>query len=131
MRLCQKYQVHFISDAPKDMNQTRVDNSSQIDRECRFELDRWWMFANGIVKALMLAHPHNPLGRCYSREVLVKLMRLCQKYQVDNSSQIDRECRFELDRWWMFVNGILKDRKRIDFDWNYRPAFGSCPLGYE
>ncbi|CAG8001650.1 unnamed protein product [Penicillium nalgiovense] len=34
------------------------------------------------VKALMLAHPHNPLGRCYSREVLVKLMRLCQKYQV-------------------------------------------------
>ncbi|KAJ5210753.1 Pyridoxal phosphate-dependent transferase major region subdomain 2 [Penicillium cf. griseofulvum] len=34
------------------------------------------------VKALMLAHPHNPLGRCYSREVLIKLMRLCQKYQV-------------------------------------------------
>ncbi|KAJ5857155.1 hypothetical protein N7455_008049 [Penicillium solitum] len=34
------------------------------------------------VKALMLAHPHNPLGRCYSREVLIKLMRLCQKYQI-------------------------------------------------
>ncbi|CAG7918391.1 unnamed protein product [Penicillium olsonii] len=34
------------------------------------------------VKALMLCHPHNPLGRCYSREVLIKIMRLCQKYQV-------------------------------------------------
>lgn len=34
------------------------------------------------VKALMLCHPHNPLGRCYSRETLVKLMRLCQKYQI-------------------------------------------------
>ncbi|KAI9373634.1 pyridoxal phosphate-dependent transferase [Aspergillus egyptiacus] len=34
------------------------------------------------VKALMLCHPHNPLGRCYSREVLVELMRLCQKYRI-------------------------------------------------
>ncbi|KAJ5780498.1 hypothetical protein N7457_005658 [Penicillium paradoxum] len=34
------------------------------------------------VKALMLAHPHNPLGRCYPREVLIKLMKFCQKYQV-------------------------------------------------
>ncbi|KAJ5124227.1 uncharacterized protein N7515_008052 [Penicillium bovifimosum] len=34
------------------------------------------------VRALMLAHPHNPLGRCYPREVLIKLMEFCQKYQV-------------------------------------------------
>ncbi|CAG8400175.1 unnamed protein product [Penicillium salamii] len=34
------------------------------------------------VKALMLCHPHNPLGRCYPREVLIDIMRLCQKYQV-------------------------------------------------
>ncbi|KAJ5797656.1 uncharacterized protein N7503_006952 [Penicillium pulvis] len=34
------------------------------------------------VKGLMLCHPHNPLGRCYSRPVLIELMRLCQKYQV-------------------------------------------------
>ena len=34
------------------------------------------------VRALMLCHPHNPLGRCYPCETLVKLMRLCQKYQV-------------------------------------------------
>ncbi|KAF7591100.1 hypothetical protein BBP40_001999 [Aspergillus hancockii] len=34
------------------------------------------------VKALVLCHPHNPLGRCYPRHVIVKLMDLCQKYQV-------------------------------------------------
>lgn len=33
-------------------------------------------------RALMLCHPHNPLGRCYPHETLVKLMRLCQKYQM-------------------------------------------------
>ncbi|OAP57155.1 hypothetical protein AYL99_07893 [Fonsecaea erecta] len=33
-------------------------------------------------KALMLCSPHNPLGRCYSREVLIAYMRLCQKYQI-------------------------------------------------
>lgn len=34
------------------------------------------------VKALMLCHPHNPLGRCYPREVLIKLMQFCQKHRV-------------------------------------------------
>lgn len=34
------------------------------------------------VKALMLCHPHNPLGRCYSHETLIQLMRFCQKYRI-------------------------------------------------
>ncbi|GES64655.1 ACC synthase [Aspergillus terreus] len=34
------------------------------------------------VKAVMLCHPHNPLGRCYPRDVLIKLMRFCQKYRI-------------------------------------------------
>jgi aspartate/methionine/tyrosine aminotransferase len=34
------------------------------------------------VKALMLCHPHNPLGRCYPREVIIQLMQLCQRYQI-------------------------------------------------
>ncbi|KAF3483000.1 ACC synthase [Arthroderma uncinatum] len=34
------------------------------------------------VRALMLCHPHNPLGRCYPRETIIELMRLCQKYQI-------------------------------------------------
>ena len=34
------------------------------------------------ISGLMLCHPHNPLGRCYSRNVLIGLMRLCEKYQI-------------------------------------------------
>ncbi|KAJ5555114.1 hypothetical protein N7535_007558 [Penicillium sp. DV-2018c] len=34
------------------------------------------------VRVLMLSHPHNPLGRCYPRETLIKLMQFCQKYQI-------------------------------------------------
>ncbi|KAJ5369665.1 hypothetical protein N7509_014277 [Penicillium cosmopolitanum] len=31
------------------------------------------------VKALFICNPHNPLGRCYSRETLTGLLRLCAK----------------------------------------------------
>lgn len=34
------------------------------------------------IRALMLCHPHNPLGRCYSRPTMIALMKLCQKYGV-------------------------------------------------
>lgn len=36
----------------------------------------------GRVGALILCHPHNPLGRCYPRSVLVDFMKLCQKYCI-------------------------------------------------
>ncbi|KAI5461605.1 pyridoxal phosphate-dependent transferase [Mariannaea sp. PMI_226] len=34
------------------------------------------------VAGLILCHPHNPLGRCYPRSVLIRLMELCEKYKV-------------------------------------------------
>lgn len=34
------------------------------------------------VRAIVLCHPHNPLGRCYSRDFLIEMMRLCQEYRV-------------------------------------------------
>lgn len=34
------------------------------------------------IKGLLLCHPHNPLGRCYPREALTGLMRLCQQYEI-------------------------------------------------
>ena len=34
------------------------------------------------VRGLALCHPHNPLGRCYPRHVLVQYMRLCEKYDM-------------------------------------------------
>ncbi|KAH7152015.1 pyridoxal phosphate-dependent transferase [Dactylonectria estremocensis] len=34
------------------------------------------------VAGLIISHPHNPLGRCYSRSIIIRLMELCQKYQI-------------------------------------------------
>ncbi|CAD6593006.1 MAG: hypothetical protein ASARMPREDX12_006652 [Alectoria sarmentosa] len=34
------------------------------------------------IKALFLCSPHNPLGRCYPREVLLGLMKFCQKHMI-------------------------------------------------
>ena len=34
------------------------------------------------VKALLLCNPHNPLGRCYSKEVLEAYLKLCRKYGI-------------------------------------------------
>ena len=33
-------------------------------------------------RAVMLCHPHNPLGRCYPRSVIVDLMKFCQERQM-------------------------------------------------
>jgi 1-aminocyclopropane-1-carboxylate synthase len=34
------------------------------------------------IRALMLANPHNPLGRCYTREALEAYLKLCAKYNI-------------------------------------------------
>lgn len=34
------------------------------------------------IRALLLCNPHNPLGRCHSRQTLVALLKLCQKYKI-------------------------------------------------
>lgn len=34
------------------------------------------------IRALLICNPHNPLGRCYSRETLVALLQFCHKYQI-------------------------------------------------
>ncbi|EXK24703.1 hypothetical protein FOMG_18582 [Fusarium oxysporum f. sp. melonis 26406] len=39
--------------------------------------------AQGIrVRAFLLCNPHNPLGRCYTREALEAYMRFCQKHNL-------------------------------------------------
>lgn len=38
---------------------------------------------NGIrIRAILLCHPHNPLGQCYPPETLMKFMQLCSKYEI-------------------------------------------------
>lgn len=34
------------------------------------------------IRALILCTPNNPLGRCYSRDVIIALMKLCQKHRI-------------------------------------------------
>ena len=34
------------------------------------------------IRGLLLCSPHNPLGECYSREVLEAYLRLCNRYQI-------------------------------------------------
>ncbi|KAH7187225.1 pyridoxal phosphate-dependent transferase [Fusarium oxysporum] len=34
------------------------------------------------IAGIILCNPHNPLGRCYSRDALIGLMQFCQKHQI-------------------------------------------------
>ncbi|KAK6591769.1 hypothetical protein H4I96_12202 [Botrytis cinerea] len=34
------------------------------------------------VKAMVLTNPHNPLGRCYSKQNLIDLMKFCQRHDL-------------------------------------------------
>ncbi len=34
------------------------------------------------IRALVICHPHNPLGRCYTTETLIALIQLCNKYKI-------------------------------------------------
>lgn len=34
------------------------------------------------IAALMLCNPHNPTGRCYTREGLIGIMKFCEKYKI-------------------------------------------------
>lgn len=34
------------------------------------------------VRAIVLCHPHNPLGRCYPRDFLTEMMKLCQEHRI-------------------------------------------------
>ncbi|KAF2724791.1 PLP-dependent transferase [Polychaeton citri CBS 116435] len=39
--------------------------------------------ANGTkIRALMLCNPHNPLGKCYTKEAIIELMKFCSKHKL-------------------------------------------------
>lgn len=60
-------------------------------------------------KGLMLCHPHNPLGRCYPREVIIQLMQLCQKYGLHFISD-------EIYALSVWENTIDHDPPTVDFE---------------
>jgi aspartate/methionine/tyrosine aminotransferase len=61
------------------------------------------------VAGLMLCHPHNPLGRCYPRQVLIGLMQLCQKYDVHLVSD-------EIYALSVFQNAVDSEPSRVPFE---------------
>lgn len=34
------------------------------------------------IRGLLLCNPHNPLGRCYTSDVVEAYLALCQKYKI-------------------------------------------------
>ncbi len=34
------------------------------------------------IRALMLCNPHNPLGQCYPEEMIIALMKFCDKHKI-------------------------------------------------
>ncbi|KAI2464340.1 putative aminotransferase GliI-like protein [Annulohypoxylon bovei var. microspora] len=45
-------------------------------------LERGLRDATIPIKAVVVTNPHNPLGRCYSKEILIELMRFCQRHNL-------------------------------------------------
>lgn len=38
--------------------------------------------AGTTIRALLICHPHNPLGQCYPREALIAIMKFCEKHAI-------------------------------------------------
>ncbi|KAL8673111.1 MAG: hypothetical protein Q9168_002466 [Polycauliona sp. 1 TL-2023] len=57
-----------------------VGDTEQFSPACAEAYERGFEAAKASgrdIKALVICNPHNPLGRCYPRETLVALLRLC------------------------------------------------------
>lgn len=57
-----------------------VGDTDQFSPDCIAALDAGFEAAKSrgrSIKALVICNPHNPLGRCYPRETLIMLLRLC------------------------------------------------------
>ena len=92
------------------------------------------------IAGIVLCNPHNPLGRCYSPDVLLRLMHLCQKYDCHLiSDEI-----YALSVWENTVdkrpaavpfqsclaldtNGVI-DRSRVHVVWGMSKDFGANGL---
>ncbi|KAJ4250463.1 hypothetical protein NW757_007294 [Fusarium falciforme] len=62
---------------------TEAENSFQDDVVEKFEEALIRSRKAGInVKMLLIVNPHNPLGRCYPRSTLIKIMQFCQKHRL-------------------------------------------------
>ncbi|KAF4471786.1 1-aminocyclopropane-1-carboxylate synthase [Fusarium albosuccineum] len=62
---------------------TNAESSFQDDVIERFEEALIQSKKAGVnVRMLLIVNPHNPLGRCYPRSTLIKIMQFCQKHRL-------------------------------------------------
>ena len=67
-------------------NDREIVENPLIFKNGRYEIDFEDLeqkLANPSNKLLLLCSPHNPVGRVWSREELIKIYELCQKYEID------------------------------------------------
>jgi aspartate/methionine/tyrosine aminotransferase len=64
--------VDFHEDDPLGVNCVKRYEDRLLEARARGEK----------VTGLLLCHPHNPLGRCYSRNVLIDILKFCSKYNL-------------------------------------------------
>jgi len=82
-----------------------------------------------VVRGLLLCSPHNPLGRCYSREVLCALAALCAKHGLHLVSDevyalsVWREPRFT-SVLSLPLHGVI-DAARVHVVWGISKDFGA------
>ncbi|KAH7159484.1 pyridoxal phosphate-dependent transferase [Dactylonectria estremocensis] len=88
------------------------------------------------VSAIIVSHPHNPLGRCYPRQVLIGLMKLCEKYQLHFISDeiyalsvwensIDHPAPVRFDSVLSIDTAGVIDPSRVHVVWGIAKDFGA------
>lgn len=83
-------------------------------------LEEAYANASCPVKALVLANPHNPLGRCYSRSVLGACLQFCQARSIHFvSDEVFALSIFEcpdLSTPTCFISALSLDAARLGCD---------------
>lgn len=89
-------------------NKRKVVTSSLINRDGRYEID-FKDFEEKIVKnevkLFILCNPHNPVGRVWSKEELIKLGDICLKHNVlIVSDEIHSDLIYKDTQYFSFLN---------------------------
>ncbi|PCD34742.1 hypothetical protein AU210_007339 [Fusarium oxysporum f. sp. radicis-cucumerinum] len=90
------------------------------------------------VQAILLCSPHNPLGRCYSKRVLIAYMRLCGKLGlhliVDEIYALSVFENPEMDDPVPFTSILslsaegLMDPRKVHVQWGFSKDFGATGI---
>lgn len=84
------------------------------------------------IRALVLTNPHNPFGRCYTKDMVKLCARFCQKYNIHfisdevyalstfEENEVDHSSALQLD-----LKALEVDPDRVHVIWSTSKDFGS------